>query len=152
MYFESHPLITYDNKKVVDIFKKIIISNQYLDNTILFQFYDVIDGKSPENLAYKLYGSAEHHWILILINNIVNVNKDWPMSTQDFNVFVSKKYNNPYEKHHYEDSDGDIVDTMTNNPISNYTYEERINNKKSRIKILKPVYIMEFVENFKSLL
>jgi hypothetical protein len=152
MYFESHPLITYDNKKVVNIFKKIIPSNNYLDNTIIFQLYDVIDGESPENLAYKLYGSSEYHWILILINNIVNVNKDWPMSTQDFNVFVSKKYINPHEKHHYEDSDGDIVDTMTNYPISNYTYEERINNKKSRIKILKSEYIMEFSENFKSLL
>lgn len=152
MYFESHPLITYDNKKVVNIFKKIISSNEILDNTILFQYYDIIDGESPENLAYKLYGSTEHHWILILINNIVNVNKDWGLSTQDFNIFVSKKYINPYERHHYEDSDGDIVDTMTNYPISNYTYEERINNKKSRIKILKPEYIMQFIENFKSLL
>jgi|LWDU01.1.fsa_nt_gi hypothetical protein len=160
MYFESHPLITYDNEKVVDIFKKIIPSNQYLDNTILFELYDIVDGESPENLAYKLYGSAEHHWVLLTINNIVDVNKNWPMSQRDFNVYVSEKYNDPYQIHHYVDSDGDIIDkdeweslgSVTSNSIENYSYEELINNNKVNIKILNPDYIMEFIENFKSLL
>ncbi len=162
MYFKSHPIIVYDNEKVVDIFKKIIPSNQYLDNTILFELYDIVDGESPENLAYKLYGSAEHHWILLTINNIVDVNKNWPMSQRDFNVYVSEKYDDPYQIHHYIDNDGDIIDksewelfdekTRGTNSIENYSYEESINNNKVNIKILNPNYIMEFVEHFKSLL
>ncbi len=160
MYFKSHPIIVYDNEKVVDIFKKIIPSNQYLDNTILFELYDIVDGESPENLAYKLYGSAEHHWVLLTINNIVDINKNWPMSQRDFNVYVSEKYNDPYQIHQYVDSDGDIIDkdeweslgSVTSNSIENYSYEELINNSKVNIKILNPDYIMEFIENFKSLL
>jgi hypothetical protein len=162
MYFKSHPIIVYDNEKVVDIFKKIIPSNQYLDNKIFFELYDIVDGESPENLSYRLYKSSEYHWILLTINNIVDINKNWPMSQRDFNVYVSEKYDDPYQIHHYIDNDGDIIDkaewelfdekTRGTNSIENYSYEESINNNKVNIKILNPNYIMEFVEHFKSLL
>lgn len=152
MYFSSHPTITYNDSVVVDIFHKVTPISELLKNSILFQLHDVKDNETPELLSYKLYGSTEYHWVLLTINNIINVNTDWPKSRQDFNTYVSKKYTLPDERHHYEDEDGDIVDTVTNYPISNYTFEERINNAQSRIKLLKPEYLSSFVENFKALL
>jgi hypothetical protein len=152
MYFNAHPTIKYNDSVVVDIFHKVAPITELLNNTVLFQLYDVKDNETPELLAYKLYGSTEYHWVLLTINNIINVNTDWPKSTQDFNTYVSNKYAIPDERHHYEDEDGDIVDTVTNYPISNYVFEERINEAQSRIKVLKPEYLNSFVENFKALL
>jgi prophage tail gpP-like protein len=74
------------------------------------------------------------------------------MTIREFNKFVQEKYTEPDGVHHYEDSDGDVVSITTDYPVSNYTYEERINDKKNKIKLLKPEYIESFVEEFKSLL
>ncbi len=51
----------------------------------------------------------------------------------------------------YDESVVDVVDRSINS-ISNYEYEEKINNEKQRIRIIKPEYINIFVEEFKSLL
>jgi hypothetical protein len=152
MYFNSHPTIQYGNDRVVDIFHRLTLIKSKLDNRVMLELYDIKDSESPEILAYNKYGSTELHWVILLINNIVNVSNDWPMTIREFNKFVQEKYTEPDGVHHYEDSDGDVVSITTDYPVSNYTYEERINDKKNKIKLLKPEYIESFVEEFKSLL
>jgi hypothetical protein len=152
MYFSSHPTIQYGNDKVVDIFHRLTLIKSNLDNSVMLELYDIKDSESPEILAYNKYGSTELHWVILLINNIVNVSNDWPMNVREFNKYVQEKYTEPDSTHHYEDSDGDVVSITTDYPIKNYTYEERINNEKSRIKLLKPEYLESFVEEFKALL
>jgi|LWDU01.1.fsa_nt_gi hypothetical protein len=217
MYFSLHPKTIYNNKEIVNIFTRVILNFTNIVNENAYEIYDIKDNESPEALAYKLYGDSELHWVLLIINNIVDVNKDWAMSNEDFNNYVDLKYpikefnsidhgydalDEIYIDHHYEDEDGDIVDkpvldwesmvffdvilesgnnTLVNdilllendtgnlineeydesvvdvvdrsiNSISNYEYEEKINNEKQRIRIIKPEYINIFVEEFKSLL
>jgi hypothetical protein len=152
MYFSLHPTTTYNNKTVIDIFRRVIPKLNVLNNISVFTKYDIENGISPENLAYKLYGDSELHWVLLIANNIVNVNKDWPLAPQDFNTYVLKKYPIYDAVHHYEDGDGDVVDGPTNYPITNYTVEERINNKKSNILLIDPFYVSEFVKEFRKLI
>jgi hypothetical protein len=152
MYFSSHPTIQYGNDKVIDIFHRLALIKPKLDNGVMLELYDIKDSESPEILAYNKYGSTELHWVILLINNIVNVSNDWPMNVREFNKYVQEKYTEPDSTHHYEDSDGDVVSITTEYPVTNYTYEERINNEKNRIKLLKPEYLESFVEEFKALL
>jgi hypothetical protein len=155
MYFNEHPIINYNGKEVVNIFTKIIPIDSVINNTVIFELYDIKDRETPELLSYKLYGSPDFHWVIIIINNIMNIHKDWPLSRHDFSTYVSEKYKEigEHATHHYENEDGDIIDQGdVDASISNYTYEERINDKKSRIKILKKEYLNGFIKEFKQLL
>ena len=70
--------------------------------------YDIQDHDTPETLSYRLYGDSEYHWVLLIINNIVNVRKDWPLKSREFGDFVSAKYPTQLEQnavHHYEDEE-----------------------------------------------
>jgi hypothetical protein len=152
MYFSAHPTTTYNNSQVIDIFRRVITKFNILENIAVFQKYDIVDGASPEALAFKLYGDSELHWVILLSNNIVDVNNNWPLSTQDFGTYVTKKYTNPAARHHYEDGDGDVVDGPTSYPVSYFTFEERKNDEKASIFVLDASYISSFVEEFRKLI
>jgi len=154
MYFNSHPRITYNDVEVVNIFTKIIPIQRLLENAIAWELYDLEDGESPELLSYRLYGSVKYHWVIMMINNVIDINKDWPLSTQNFGDFIDSKYDEPDAIHHWEDEDGNVVDSEVEGSviIKNIQYEEDINDKKALIKVLKPEYLDSFVEEFKSLL
>jgi hypothetical protein len=119
--------------------------------------YIVKDGERIENLAYDLYGSAEYHWVIILINNIINPRVEWPLSSADLHKLVAAEYENIYAVKQYElIKSGIVIDinALPNYlpeqyvPVSFIEYEERENDKKRIIRVLAPKYLGEFVQNF----
>ena len=69
--------------------------------------------------------------------------------------------NNQYQTHHYEDSNGNIVNENYINvrgeseqtyPVSNYEYEERLNESKRRIKIISPSLLPLILKNFEDII
>jgi hypothetical protein len=127
-----------------DFLEKYIIKYEDI-NEIAIEYY-ILDGNTPESIAEKVYGNMEYEWIIMLINKINNRNNDWPLTSSALLKYVMKKYDGDVHGiHHYEDSLGNIVQDDTKTPISNYTFEERINNKKRNIH----VPTMRFLERFK---
>ena len=96
------------------------------------------------------------------VNEIVDYYEDWPMSVQRFEEFVKEKYENPQAIHHYEitQTSGDTTVTIdvgmntTEYPsataISNYQYEDSLQEKKRQIRLIQPRYVNEFVKEFES--
>ena len=78
MYFANFPSIVYDAtgnfdfKVVTNLLRRVALRQKVRDNTLIFDTYDVGNGETPEILADKLYGESELHWIILLLNNIVN--------------------------------------------------------------------------------
>ena len=74
-YFSAFPKGLYDLKKdgnpklVVDLMRRVKIRSSIVNETSLYDLYDVIEGDSPESLAFKIYGDSELHWIILLTNN-----------------------------------------------------------------------------------
>ena len=76
------------------------------------------------------------------------------------------KYADPNAVHHYEIAQSSGPTTSLDNShlievnedetgassVTNYEYERREQDKKSLIKVLKPEYISEFIEEFKNLI
>ena len=108
MYFGQFPKMVYDikgdnNYKVVpNIFRRIKVKNKMRDTVPLLDKYAVQDGETPESLAYKVYGNASYHWIILLLNNIQNRYYDWPLSNIAFNAYINEKYDDINGIHHYE--------------------------------------------------
>lgn len=161
MLFSMYPrllvnTITPNTSTVVtDIFRRISM-NRFKSNLVFLQTITVPDGFTIEQVSDKFYKNPEYHWVIMIINDIVDIRKEWPMSNQDLIRFVKKKYgeNQIYQTHHYQTTDGndiivdyDAVDLANGliEEISNFDYEERLNNKKREIKILEPKYLGEFV-------
>lgn len=130
---------------VRNILKRVNISSRIYDRGELFIDYDIKDGETPEIVAHKIYDRADYHWIIMLSNRIGLLWRDWPVSRNELSRIIDLKYgeNNKYSIHHYETIDGYIVnsDAEDANPVSNTEYEERENEKKRTIRLLRPEYV-----------
>ena len=170
MYFKQFPTIPYDSKgtgefiSVKNLLRLVVIRTKVKSNSMLYDTYDVKNGETPESIAFKLYGEAELHWIIMLVNDITDRYHDWPMTEAQFSQFVQDKYDNVDGTHHYEISQSsgdtsikiDVGTSNTNYPsatlITNYEYEQSQQDSKRKIRLLDPSFVADFVEEFKSLM
>jgi hypothetical protein len=160
------PNISYDAKgdgrlnQYKNIFRRVKLTAQ--TQIVDFDYYDVQDGESPEIIAHKYYKDVGLHWTILVANNIVDYYHDWPMSMQTFEQYITEKYDNPAGIHHYEISQtsGDTTeiinvgmnttDYSSATPVSNYQYEQKLQEEKSKIRLIQPRYIEDFVKEFET--
>ena len=165
-YFDMFPNIYYDAKGdgkftiQKNLLSRLKLVDKVKENILGFDYYDVKDGETPEMIAHKYYGNVGYHWTILLVNDIVDYYEDWPMSVQKFEAFVKEKYTNPQAIHHYEISQtsGDTTVTIdvgmntsdypSATAISNYQYEDKLQEKKRQIRLIGTRYIDDFVKEF----
>jgi hypothetical protein len=163
MYFDKFDKIYYDfeikGKRqlhiITDITRNVRFRKEILANITLYDEYDIKDGETPEIIAEKIYGNAKYHWIIMLANERYNYLDDFPLSSRNLELYITQKYGagNEYDTHHYVDLNGYIVDET--NPqatsVSNYMYEDQVNESKRRIKIVSPSLISVVLKNMNEL-
>jgi len=97
-YFTKFPDLAYDIKKddkliaTTDLFVRYRIRDQIKNEMTLYYNYDIKDWDTPEGLANEIYGDSYLYWIILKMNDIVNVNEDWPKTQRQLNKFVDDKY------------------------------------------------------------
>ena len=150
MYFDAFPVIPYDAKgdlnfkDVTNLLRRVGMRAKLKSQTLLYDTYDVKEGETPEMIAHKLYGDAELHWVILLINDITDRYHQWPMSGMQFLGYINDKYSNVDGIHHYESTqtsgdtkvkievfnevDDDAYTGLT--PITNREYEENEQDKR----------------------
>ena len=170
MFFNAFPLILVDPKRegetkiVTNLLRRVALRAKVKTNTAIFDTYDVKEGDSPENIAFKMYGDTEYHWIVMLMNDITDRYHDWPMTTPQFLSFLKEKYSNHNSTHHYEISQtsGDTTvkvnvgtvntDYPSATAVTNFEYEEAEQNKKRQIRLLDPGYVDLVTDDLKRLM
>ena len=184
-YFRNIPDFEYINRtkdghfisnytQVKNFFKKGKIREDLFQDLTVFEKYNVKGDDRPDNVANEIYGDPNLDWVVLLSNNIINIQNEWPLSQVSFETYVLDKYGTLEkldEIHHYEsnevkDLNGVIIfpkgvrvsaaqsvsyyeqlseEVITVNPISkavtNYEYEQKINNDKRSIFLIKPIYL-----------
>lgn len=155
MYFDKFPttIYSFDGKNatlITDFMRRVAIPKAVKENLALYEKYDIQDGDTPEIVADKIYRNPQLHWIILLVNEIIDPRYDWCMSQEDLNTFVASKYGDVYGVHHYEDEYGYTVDSdyLGAYPVSNFEYEDRKNEERRSIRILSPQFVTAFIQQF----
>ena len=159
-----------DNYKLLpDILKRVKQRNAIKSGQFIFDTYDVKNGEKPEDIAYKWFGDAQLHWVILMTNDVTDRYYQWPMNDAQFEEFIADKYSNPDAVHHYEvtkDSGRTTgqgpndyshlveVNSDTDNAISisNRQYEERVQDKNRSIRLLNQRFLSDFIEEFDKLI
>jgi hypothetical protein len=184
-YFQRVPDLNYvsrlpdakigDYVRVKNLFKKGKLREDIFQNVAFFEKYKILGDDRPDNVAFEVYDDASLDWIVLLSNNILNVQTEWPLPQTDFDRFVLDKYGD-YDTlyngiHHYETeevknsqgvtivpaglqvdssysvsyydffTDQQITTGNISIPVTNYEYEEEVENNKRNIFLLKPRYL-----------
>tara|TARA_B100001109_G_scaffold168481_1_gene137438 strand:+ start:592 stop:1110 length:519 start_codon:yes stop_codon:yes gene_type:complete len=170
MFFKALPKIKYPvptsdgkikGKIVTDIFRRVQLDKFFSNRQTLVDII-VDDNDTPESVAYNYYGSTQYHWIVLLSNNIVDVDREWPLSYRKLNAYVKDKYgeNNSQDVHHYVDATRQdiIVDWDAGKlasgeikEVTNFEYENDLNDKKRQILLLNKRFLKDIVTQYKKL-
>lgn len=201
-YFQSLPKEFYTSSNtassldiVTNITSLVTINQDLKDNAVTFYDYVVEDGETPENVAHRFYGNSNRHWIVLMMNNVVHPQFDWPLNTNSLELYINKKYetqannqttgvqwaknniksyyklerrynirsneareqyleidaaayaNTAYTSNEITLDSGETIKIESNGVyVTYYDYEVAMNERKRKIKILKPEYV-EMVEN-----
>lgn len=162
MYFSKFPKIFYDFeingkvqlKPVTDITANVRFRTAILENILLFDEYDIKEGETPEIIASRVYGDPQLHWVIMLCNQRFNYVEDFPKTQRNLREYVEQTYQDPNATHHYVNSKGLIVDANDPEaaPISNFQYEEELNESKRRIKLISPDLLNNILSQYKELI
>jgi len=160
-YFEYFPTIAYDvrgdknNRRVQGITNILVRIRKKMNviNSAFFEQYFINDGDRADTIAHQLYGDSTLHWVVLYANYMTNPYYDWPLPYFDLQKFVAKKYADINGVHHYEDTDGYEVDSDVAGAtaITNFVYEETLNDLKRTINVIRPEYIKQVIKEFKKL-
>jgi hypothetical protein len=96
-YFETLPTITYQfptgEYSVIDIFSRVALKPSFFANTNFYTTQQLETVLRPEQVSYETYKEFEYYWLLLLVNKIYDVNKDWPVQQEVFGSALEKLQN-----------------------------------------------------------
>ena len=158
-------------KLLPDILRRVKLRAGIRSGTFLFDNYDVKDGEKPEDVAFKWFGDAEYHWVILMTNNITDRYYQWPLTQPQFQEHLEDKYGTGNEDsvHHYEKTQ-DSGKTSSNGPndfsykvecnsddgnpdiITNRQYEQRKQDEYRSIRLLDRRFLQDFVAEFEGLI
>lgn len=144
-------------KYVTDIFRRVYSKTPTVNYSEL-ETVTVPEGYTIEQASDLFYGAPTYHWVIAIINNYVDIREEWPKGSSDLLEYCKLKYGGLegiYQVHHYESEDGLIVQSSyegTKVEITNLQYEEKLNDAKREIKMLRPEFLTYFVNKFQTLI
>jgi hypothetical protein len=77
---------------VTNIISRFAFENSLKENSSAFYPYNVQDSDTPEIIARKFYDNSERHWIVLLFNNIIDPQWDWPLKEKTLIEYIDLKY------------------------------------------------------------
>jgi hypothetical protein len=173
-----------DYIEVKNLFKRAFLREDIFQDLAFFTKYQIIGDDRPDNVAFKIYEDSSLDWVVLISNNIINVQSEWPMRQYDFDRYLLNKYGT-YEKlnevHHHEtveikNEDGVVLvaagltvsedytfdyynffndSYITEKPVkavTNYQYEEKLNEDKRNIFLLKPRYLSIVIDDLEDIM
>ncbi len=157
----AYPISTNDDgettyKALADISHHLRLSADSLNSIVNYDKQILQSGEGLEISAGENYDRTDLYYILELANDRFDWKESRPLTSMELDSYISEKYLDRNGIHHYENEYGNEVDNTfgVNSehvypqkiiPITNYEYEESLNDKRRAIKVVKPTQV-KFVE------
>ena len=179
--FSDRRRSSFDYITIKNLFKRGRVRDDIFGNVIAFSKYLVLDGERPDSVAKKIYEDENLDWVVLLSNNIINVQDEWPMGQYDFQRYLDNKYSKDQlsEIHHYETNeirnangilllqgglivdadftfkyslDGTLQTVNSVKSISNLNYEIERNDAKRAINVLRKEYVSIIIDDMREIM
>jgi hypothetical protein len=128
-FFNYYPKTFYTSNtkttgldSVTNIISRFGFEKELKNNSSAFYKYSVKDSDTPEIIASKFYDNSERHWIVLLFNDIIDPQFDWPLNNNTLIEFIDNKYT----------ANGAANTT----PVSGIQWAKSTNNTKNYYKII----------------
>jgi len=126
-YFSRFPDIKYpykinragvvDTFTIKDYFHLLKVREDILDIDTFYSPMTIMNGERPDQMAYRIYEDESLYWVILQVNDIVDVHNEWPLGNYELDQYILKKYGSieaSNQVHHYEtietfDNDGNRV-------------------------------------------
>ena len=178
-YFRNIPKVKYDiygtepNKyrNVTNIMKRISFKPAVIEDITDYYPYRVKDGERPDIIAHQVYGSVAYAYLIMLVNNIYDPLFDWPLTSQQFEKYLTSKYGSVSSamgttKYYYQIIRAEVARTGTSERIpavkfivdqttydalgtgdrstqTVYEWEDELNDNKRDIKLINAAFIQD---------
>lgn len=114
-YFSKFPDIKYpykinragvvDTFTIKDYFHLLKVREDVFAKDTIYSPMTIINGERPDQLSHRIYDDESYYWIILQINEIVDVHNEWPLSNYDLDQYIIRKYGSieaSNQVHHYE--------------------------------------------------
>jgi hypothetical protein len=122
MFFDSTPDFLYPDfkepgkvKLSKNIFRRVRLRDSFNAVFASSSRYTIGSGETPDSIAYNKYGDSEWYWTILLLNNIYDTDKQWPLSQSQLDKYIDRKYEDQsntvrhWETSELKDDTGSIV-------------------------------------------
>ena len=178
-YFRNIPKVGYDiygtepNKyrNVTNIMKRISFKPSVIEDISDYYPYRIKDGERPDILSFQQYGTVAYAYLIMLVNDIQDPLFDWPLSSQQFEKYITNKYGSVTSamnttKYYYQIIRAEVARTGTSERIpavkfivdetaydalsigdrstqTAYEWEDELNDNKKDIKLINTAFIQD---------
>lgn len=146
-YFNYFPTTFYNNSNtslaldtVTNIIARFSFENTLKENSSVFYPYDIQDGDTPEIIANKYYGSPEKHWIVLMFNDVIDPQYDWPLDQRTLITYINDKYSANGAANTTPQS-GIVWSQSTNNVKKYYKTIKRVSSEPTKDTIIEKIEI-----------
>lgn len=91
-FFSKLGTVSYNNEIVTNLLTSVKFKEIVLKNNANFYPYVIKEGERPDSIAYHYYEDERYAWLVLLSNSINDPYYQWPLSLNDFNNYLRKKY------------------------------------------------------------
>jgi hypothetical protein len=115
-YFRYVPNFEYVNRlgsnqtisayiQTKNLFKRGILREDIFTDLAYFTKYTIVGDDRPDNVAFKVYNSQYYDWLVLMCNNVICYQDEWPLNQKSFESYLLSKYPTYEDRnkiHHYE--------------------------------------------------
>ena len=127
-YFSIFPKILYsfddykNSEYITNILSRFSFEESLKNNFSAYFMYTIKDDETPEIIASKYYDSPNKHWIILMMNDIIDPQFDWPLTYSSLDSYIDVKYMEMANSN----TSGAGIDWSKSNNIAYYMTEKTI--------------------------